>query len=84
MHIQVLGPGCAKCKKLETMTRDALSAEGVEATVEKVTDIMEISKLGVFATPALIIDGQIVATGSLPSKGAIAKWILQKKGQSLA
>lgn len=68
MTIQVLGTGCQKCKTLEKMTREVVEANGIEATVSKVEDIIEIMRFGVMTTPALVIDGKVVLKGRLPSQ----------------
>ncbi len=57
MEIKVLGTGCAKCKSLEKVTREAIEKTGVNATVTKVEDIVEIMQYGIMTTPALVIDG---------------------------
>ena len=66
-RIQVLGPGCAKCAKLKENADQAVQQSGVEATVEKVEDINEITAFGVMMTPALAIDGQVKVVGKVPS-----------------
>jgi len=66
-RVQVLGPGCPKCAKLAEQARAAVDELGIEAEVEKITDIMEITKLGVMATPALAVDGQVKVVGKVPS-----------------
>jgi small redox-active disulfide protein 2 len=68
MTIQVLGTGCQKCKTLEKMTREVVETNGIEATVSKVEDIVEIMRFGVMTTPALVIDGKVVLKGRLPSQ----------------
>lgn len=75
MLIQVLGTGCAKCKELEALVREAVAEKGSEATVEKVTDIQKIAMLGVFTTPAVVIDGVIKTVGSIPAKKDILSWL---------
>lgn len=67
MEIKVLGTGCAKCKSLEEVTRKAVEEKGVDASVEKVEDIMQIMTFGVMTTPALVIDGKVVIKGRVPS-----------------
>jgi len=67
MEIKVLGTGCPKCKSLEKVTREAVAEAGIEATVLKVEDIVEIMNYGVMSTPALVIDGKVVAKGRVPS-----------------
>lgn len=63
MIVKVLGTGCTKCKKLEENARIAISETGLEATVEKVTDLNRIMDYGVMITPALVIDEKVVANG---------------------
>ena len=75
MDIKVLGPGCPKCRQTEQNVKAAVSETGVDATVEKVTDIMEIAGYGVFGTPAVIIDGQVKSVGKIPSINEIKSWI---------
>jgi len=73
MEIKVLGTGCPKCKSLEKATREAVAKTGVEATITKVEDIVEIMNFGVMTTPALVIDGKIVVKGKVPSVNDISK-----------
>lgn len=77
MNIQVLGTGCSKCKTLEKTVRDIVSQNNIEATVTKVEDIMEIMKFNIMTTPALVIDGQVVVKGRVPSLDEL-KQILTK------
>lgn len=74
MEIKVLGPGCPKCRKTEQNVKDAVAETGVNATVEKVTDIMEIAGYGVFGTPAVIIDGDVKSVGKIPTKEDVKSW----------
>lgn len=67
MHIKVLGSGCAKCKTLEQLTRQAVAELGVNATVEKVEDFAQIAGYNVLATPALVIEDELVLSGHLVS-----------------
>lgn len=67
MDIKVLGTGCPKCKKLEQATIEAVAATGIDATVSKVEDIMQIMQFGVMTTPALVVDGKVVVKGRVPS-----------------
>jgi len=75
MEIKVLGPGCPKCKQTEKNVKDAVAETGVDATVEKVTDIMEIAGYGVFGTPSVIIDGEVKSVGKIPTKEDIKSWL---------
>ena len=73
--IEVLGPGCNNCKRLEANAREAVMMAGVEAEVIKVTDYAEIAAHGVLSTPGLVIDGKLVSAGRIPSAGDIAEWL---------
>ena len=75
MEIKVLGPGCPKCKQTEQYVKDAVAETGVNATVEKVTNVMEIAGYGVFGTPSVVIDGEVKSVGKIPSKDEIKTWI---------
>lgn len=73
--IEVLGPGCNNCVRLEKNTRDAIAATGIEAEVTKVTDYAEIMAYGIMSTPGLVIDGRVVSYGRIPSVEDIAAWL---------
>lgn len=75
MMIQVLGTGCAKCNELEKLVKAVVAEMGSEATVEKVTDLRQIAGMGVFATPAVVIDGVIKSVGGIPAKRDLVSWI---------
>ena len=67
MNIKVLGTGCAKCKTLEKITRDAVAETGITAEIEKVEDIVKIMGYGVMNTPALVINQKVVLSGRIPT-----------------
>lgn len=75
MDIKVLGPGCPKCQQTEKNVKDAIAESGVEASVEKVTDVMEIAGYGVFGTPAVVVDGEVKSVGKIPKKEEVLGWI---------
>jgi small redox-active disulfide protein 2 len=75
MEIKVLGTGCAKCKNLEKLTHEAVAKAGIEASISKVEDIMDIMAYGIMATPALVVDGKVVVKGRVPSVDEIIKFI---------
>ena len=77
MDIKVLGPGCPKCKQTEKVVREVLAETGVNATVEKVTDIRTIAEFGVFGTPAVVVDGKVKSMGKIPTKEQVKSWINQ-------
>ena len=74
MDIKVLGQGCPKCELTKKHVQEALAEIGVDATVEKVTDVMEIAGYGVFGTPAVVIDGEVKSVGKIPSKEDVKSW----------
>jgi len=67
MNIKVLGSGCANCRALESRTNEAIDLLGLEAEIEKVTDVLEIAAYGVMSTPALVVDEHVVTTGRVPN-----------------
>lgn len=77
MEIKVCGPGCAKCHEVERVVREALAEAGKEATVEKISDFNEIAKMGIFSTPAVVIDGQVKCVGKAPTKKEVLAWIAE-------
>jgi small redox-active disulfide protein 2 len=77
MEIKILGPGCAKCKTLDKLTREVVEKNGINATISKVEDIMEIMKYGVMSTPALVVDEKVVIKGRVPSSDEL-KQLLTK------
>jgi small redox-active disulfide protein 2 len=75
MKIEVLGTGCPKCNALMETVKKALSELGKTAEVVKVTDINAMIERGVMSTPALIIDGKLMAQGKIPNVQQIKDWI---------
>jgi small redox-active disulfide protein 2 len=73
--IEILGSGCAKCKKLYEVTQQAVAALGIEAELSKVEDIQKIISYGVMMTPGLVVDGQVKSSGKVPSVDEIKKLI---------
>lgn len=67
MNIKVLGSGCTNCHTLEERAIEALGLLGLEAAVEKVTNIGDIASYGVMSTPALVVDEQVVLSGRVPT-----------------
>jgi small redox-active disulfide protein 2 len=75
MKIQILGTGCAKCKKLYAETEKAVNTAGVSAQLEKIEKVDEIMTFGVMLTPALVVAGEVKSTGRIPSAIEIASWL---------
>lgn len=79
MEIKVLGTGCARCKSLEKVTKNAVASLNIEASVEKIEDIAKIMAYGVMRTPALVINEKVVLSGQLPSVDEVKKIIEQNQ-----
>ena len=77
MEIKILGPGCAKCNKTEKLVREAVDETGVDASIEKISDMMQIASYGVFGTPSVIIDNVVKCIGKVPKKNDIKAWLTQ-------
>jgi small redox-active disulfide protein 2 len=75
LKIKILGSGCANCKKLEAVARDAATTAGVEADFEKVTDMKAIMAYDILSTPALVINEKVVASGRIPTKAEVQQWL---------
>jgi small redox-active disulfide protein 2 len=74
-NIKILGSGCANCKRLEATTRKVVSALGIEAEIEKVTDYAEIMKYPILSTPGLVINEKLVSVGRIPTEEQIETWL---------
>jgi small redox-active disulfide protein 2 len=75
MTIKILGTGCSKCKQLEENTKKAVQSAGIDANIEKVTEIEKIMNYGVMMTPALVVDEIVKSAGKVLSSDEIRKFI---------
>ncbi len=75
MKIEILGMGCPKCKMLYENAKKAAQEVGIQAEVVKVADMDKITGYGVMMTPALVVDGQVKASGKIPSTEEIKQWL---------
>jgi len=75
MKLEILGSGCANCRKLMAVTEEAVRDLGVEAELVKVEDFKTIMGYGVMSTPALVIDGKVVLSGKVPSKAEVSSLV---------
>lgn len=80
MHVKILGTGCANCRRLEAIARQALADLGLEAEVEKVEDISDIVAYGVMRTPALVVDEKVVLSGRVPHLDEVAALLAAARG----
>jgi len=80
MKVEILGPGCKRCDQLYDNTKEAVAAIGSPDGVElqKVNDINYFTKMGVFMTPGLVIDGEVISVGKVLSVDEIKQKIEEK------
>ena len=74
MQIKIIGPGCAKCNETERIVREVVAEKGLQAGIEKVTDMLQMMTYGVLSTPAVIIDGEVKVSGTVPTKETVLGW----------
>ncbi|WP_306606369.1 thioredoxin family protein [Azonexus sp.] len=75
MLIKILGTGCAKCNRLEQLTREAVAELGIEASFEHVRDMDQIMAYPIMTTPALVVDEAVKVSGRMPSKDELIAWL---------
>jgi len=75
MDIQVLGPGCANCRRLYAETEKAVQQLGMTATITKVEKFEDMAAYSIMMTPALVINGEVKAAGRIPSAREITTWL---------
>lgn len=75
LTVKILGSGCANCKKLEAVARDAATEASIETEFLKVTDMKEIMQYDILATPGLVVNEKVVSSGRIPTKAEIQKWL---------
>ena len=75
MLIKILGTGCAKCNRLEQLTREAAAELGVAADFEHVAQMEQIMAYPIMTTPALVVDEQVKCSGRIPSKDELRSWL---------
>ena len=75
LSVKILGPGCANCKKLESIARGVVDSLGVRAEIIKVTNYNEIMKYPILSTPGLVINERLVSVGRIPSEAEVTSWL---------
>lgn len=75
VNVKVLGTGCVNCQRLEASVRRVVAAQGIEAQIEKITDLNEIMNYALLATPGLVVNEKLVAAGRIPPDDKIAAWL---------
>jgi small redox-active disulfide protein 2 len=78
MKIEVLGPGCSRCETLAKSVAETVARLGLDCEIAKVTDIAEIVARGVMLTPALVVDGEVLVSGKVPSGEQLEGWLRER------
>ena len=74
-NIKVLGTGCTNCKTVAKLIAAVAEEKGIAIELEKVEEIREIMSFGILSTPGVVVDGQVVHSGGIPSRDKIAQWL---------
>jgi small redox-active disulfide protein 2 len=80
LNIKILGPGCANCSKVEQITRKAVAEMGFQADISKITDYGEIMSYPILSTPGLVINGDVVCSGRVPTQAEVTTWLVNAEG----
>ena len=73
-NIKVLGTGCANCRATVALVEAVAREKGAEVTIEKVESLPDIMRYGVVSTPGVVLDGQVVHAGGVPSRSKVEGW----------
>ena len=75
LTVKILGSGCANCRKLEAVAKEAAAEAGVQAEFVKVTNMADIMAYDILSTPALVIDEKVVCSGRIPTRAEVGAWL---------
>jgi small redox-active disulfide protein 2 len=75
LSVKILGPGCANCRKLEAVAREAATQAGVAVDVVKVTDMKDILAYDILHTPGLVINEKVVSSARIPTVAEVQGWL---------
>lgn len=75
VNVKILGTGCKKCNYLEERVRKIVAEHQIDAVIEKVSNLQDIASYGILATPGLVVNNQVVWSGSIPKEEDILKWL---------
>lgn len=73
--VKILGSGCANCRKLEAVARQAASTAGIDAEFIKVTDMKTMLQYDLMSSPGLVINDKLVSSGRIPSLAEVGQWL---------
>ncbi|HLS57816.1 MAG TPA: thioredoxin family protein [Zeimonas sp.] len=79
LSVKILGSGCANCRKLEAVAREAATTAGLQAEFVKVTDMKAIMAYDLLATPGLVINEKLVSSGRIPTQAEIRQWMNDRR-----
>ena len=74
-QVKVLGTGCPKCRATMQLVEEVARQKGVEIQLEKVEEIQDIARYGILSTPGVVIDGEVVHAGGVPSRSKVEGWL---------
>jgi len=78
LQIKVVGSGCPNCQKLEALCKEVINENNLDAQIEKVTDVNQFADLGIFMTPGLVVNDEVVSSGKIPTKATLQGWLQEK------
>jgi small redox-active disulfide protein 2 len=75
LTVKILGSGCANCKKLEAVAREAATVANLQADFVKITDMKQIMSYDLLSTPGLVVNDKLVSSGRIPTVAEVQKWL---------
>ena len=75
LNIKVLGTGCPNCLRLESLCKEVIAENNLEAEIEKVTDLKDIMGYGIMSTPGLVVNDKVISAGKVPTKSTLEHWL---------
>lgn len=79
MILKILGSGCPNCKRLEELTKKVITDHHIDAEIIKVTQYDQILKYPILATPALVMNEEVLVSGRIPTQLEIENWLIPEK-----
>lgn len=75
LTIRIVGSGCKNCENLYQLCKNVAAENNLDADIQKITDKDQFTELGVWVTPALMVNGQILSQGKIPTKSTLINWL---------
>ena len=75
MNIKILGPGCSRCHQLEQTVKEVVKELGIDASIEEIKDVKKIMAYPILTTPGLVVNGEVLCSGRVPSKAEVSQFI---------